>query len=300
MSVQVNHLPLQLNDLLKGNDINPEKVLVLRHRPWERQLNKVFSWLAAERPELYNAYQQTQAEKVERAMTRAAYVASFIGHQPGKALFVGLYSVNGSKRINRKQFWQIPASKELKAFGMNGFTEDSQRMSCLWFDLALTEFYSSWKGRLIVEWPGKELSWWRWADRNILPVLAILQESILAAAMPRWDDISLTWNELRILPRSWRDALMHWRGVYYIFDLSDAKGYIGSAYGDENLLRRWENYAKRGHGGNKLLRQRDPVNFLFTILERVSPDMAASDVIQLESSWKNRLHTRQPHGLNEN
>jgi len=45
----------------------------------------VLPWLAAEKPEVFNAYQQTQGEKVEKAMLGAKYVASFIGHEPGKA-----------------------------------------------------------------------------------------------------------------------------------------------------------------------------------------------------------------------
>src|SRR5439155_26106759 len=90
-------LEINLNDLLLGKGIDPQLVLVLRHRPWEPQLNKVLPWLAAERPDVFNAYQQTQGEKVEGAMTRAGYVAAFIGREPGKALFVGLYSLNGSK-----------------------------------------------------------------------------------------------------------------------------------------------------------------------------------------------------------
>jgi hypothetical protein len=35
-------------------------------------------------------------------------------------------------------------------------------------------------------------------------------------------------------------------------------------------------------------------------LQRVSPDMPADDVIRLEASWKLRLHTRSPFGLNSN
>jgi hypothetical protein len=35
-------------------------------------------------------------------------------------------------------------------------------------------------------------------------------------------------------------------------------------------------------------------------LQRVSPDMEPSEVIRLESSWKERLHTRKPYGLNDN
>jgi hypothetical protein len=76
--------------------------------------------------------------------------------------------------------------------------------------------------------------------------------------MPDWKDCTLTWAELSTLPRKWRDTLRHWRGVYYIFDKSDGKGYVGSAYGEDNILGRWENYAVTGHGGNVLLRERPP------------------------------------------
>ena len=229
-------------------------------------------------------------------------VAAFIGRGPGKALLVGLYSVKGSKPITRKQFWEIPANVKLKELGMHGFTEESPRPSILWFDLALTDFYPHWKGKLIVGWPGPERSWWRWAHKpkNEMPVLAILEESALDAAMPEWDAIELTWEQLGVLPARWKSRLEEWRGIYYIFDTSDGKGYVGSAYGENNLYGRWINDAASGHGGNRLFRQRDPRNFRFTILQRVSPDMDPIDVVRLETSWKQRLHTRKPYGLNDN
>lgn len=295
---------MNLNDLFLGKSIDPRQVLVLRHRPHEPELNKVLPWLAAEKPDVFNAYQQTQGEKLQKvmkAMTGAGYVASFIGHEPGKALFIGLYSIGASMPLTHKQYWQVPAFIEMKAFGMKGFTEEEQsRTSILWFDLALTDFYASWKGKLIVSWPPPERSWWRRAHRNEIPILAVLEESALDAAMPKWDEIALTWEELGVLPTRWKSALSQWRGIYYIFDTSDGKGYVGSAYGEGNLLGRWLNYAARGHGGNHLLRQRDPRNFRFSILQRVSPDMDARDIIRLEGSWKERLHTREPYGLNDN
>src|SRR5262245_58698985 len=118
---------MTLNDLFTGKGIDPEGVLVLRHRPWEPQLNKVLPWLAAERPDLFNAYQQTQGERVEKAMKRARHIAAFIRREAGQALFVGLYSVGGSKPITHKQFWAKPAFTELRALGMKGFTDDSLR-----------------------------------------------------------------------------------------------------------------------------------------------------------------------------
>lgn len=293
---------MNLNDLLRSKNIDPQHVLVLRHTPREPELNKVFPWLTADRPDLFNAYQQTHSKRVERAMTRAAFVAAFIGHEPGKALFVGLYSVEGSKPITRGEYWHIPAHVELKSFGMKGFTEEDPRSSILWFDLALTDFYAHWKGKLIVGWPPQDINYYRWADRprNEMPVLAILEESALDAVMPEWDKLDLTWVQLGALPKRLKSKLSEWRGIYYIFDASDRKGYVGSACGTSNLLGRWLDYAKRGHGGDALLLRRDPKFFRFTILQRVSPDMEERDVILLESSWKQRLHTQQPYGLNDN
>jgi hypothetical protein len=232
-------------------------------------------------------------------MIDSGYVASFIGHEPGKALFIGLYAIGPAKPLTLNEYWQVPAYIEMKAFGMKGFTGES-RASILWFDLRLTDFCVAWKGKLIIGWPSPERSWWRRSHRNEMPILSILEDSALDAAMPEWDEITLSWEELGVLPSYWKSVLSQWRGIYYVFDTSDGKGYVGSAYGETNLYGRWRGYAARGHGGNRLLKQRDPRNFQFSILQRVSPDMDAHDVIQLESSWKARLHTRAPYGLNDN
>lgn len=65
------------------------------------------------------------------------------------------------------------------------------------------------------------------------------------------------------------------------------------------MLQRWTNYSETGHGGNKQLRGRNPDNFVFSILELVSPTTLLSDLTLLESSWKRRLGTYWPQGLNE-
>lgn len=291
---------MNFNDLLISQGIDPQHVVVMRHRPHEAELAKVLPWLAAERPDVFNAYQQTQNERVENAMLGAKHVASFIGQEPGKALFIGLYEIGETKTLSYDDFWRVPAFIEMKAFGMRGIQPEDNRQWCLWFDLRLTDFYSGWKGKLVIGWPPPERSWWRRAHRNVMPVLAVHENSILDAAMPDWDKLNLTWEELSVLPTRWRQTLAQWRGIYFIFDQSDGKGYVGSAYSADNLLGRWRNYGVSGHGGNRLLRQRDPSSFKFTILQRVSPDMDADEVIRLESSWKERLHTRAPQGLNDN
>src|SRR5215204_633873 len=138
---------MDLKDLLNREGLDPGTVIVFRHRPTEPELNKVLPWLADQDADLFNAYQQTQGERVEKAMLRANYVASFVRHGAGRALFVGLYRIGQNRPLSHEDYWQVPAYAKLKAFGMTGALTES-RPTVLWFDLAITSFYSEWKGKL--------------------------------------------------------------------------------------------------------------------------------------------------------
>jgi hypothetical protein len=294
---------LNFNDLLSKHGFNPEHVLILRHRPREPQLRKVLPWLAAEKHNVFNAYQQSQGKPLENSMQKLVgkgYVAAFIGQKPGEAVFVDLYSIKSSKPLSFEEFWQIPENKELKKFGLGGQEKNAFRAPVLWFNLMPLNFYSEWMGKLVIKWPPPELSWWRRAHNNVFPVISIHEESVFVPNMLKWDEINFTWEELSIIPTRLRYALSEWRGIYYIFDTTDSKGYVGSAYGNDNILGRWLNYAASGHGGNKLLKNRDPRSFRFSILRLVAQDVEPSKMIQIENSWKLRLNTRKPYGLNEN
>jgi len=123
------------NDLLAEENIDSAGVLVFRHtpRPEDGKLREVLPLLADAKPDLFNAYQQTQPTKVEADMLRAQHVASFIGLEKRKgsaehtAVFVGLYKVGNHRPLTREQFWQVPAYQELKKFGMRGFVEGDDR-----------------------------------------------------------------------------------------------------------------------------------------------------------------------------
>ncbi|MBN1974366.1 MAG: hypothetical protein JW787_12055 [Sedimentisphaerales bacterium] len=289
-------MQFQLKNILDNENITLKDVLILRHVPQEVEVKKVLPWLATDKPELFNAYQQTQKPRTEKAMQKAKFVASFIGHKPGKALFVGLYEVKGYRSISYSQYWERTSLLELKKYGLQGMTD--KKGKCLLFDLILLKFCQEWKGKLIIKWPGIERNWFLWADRHDFEILAISEDSILIPDMPEWNQLLLTWNQLNELPTKWCEKLSQWRGVYYILDVSDGKGYVGSAYGKDNLHGRWHNYADSGHGGNNQLKERNPENFRFSILQRVSPDMESSDVQFIEKTWKDRLHTREL-GLND-
>jgi hypothetical protein len=288
---------MEFNDLLSKAGIDLSTCLVLRHRPKEPELRRRLPWLAAERPEVFNCYQQTQSTRCEEQMRRASHVASFIGHEAGKAVFDGLYQVEGIRELTRKVFLSNPIVLEERQ--IRGITSRPKNSIITWFDLEIQDFHEDWKGKLIVRWPTPEIVWSRWAAKNSIEIESILGESLFAEAIPDWRELVLSWDDLQSIPTSWRDALRQWRGVYFILDSSSGKGYVGSAYGADNIFGRWTNYAKTGHGGNRWLKECEPRNLLFSILERMSPDTPNDEVISRESTWKVRLHTRDM-GLNGN
>jgi hypothetical protein len=293
---------LSFGDLLTKAGIEQEGLIILRHRPDERAFRPALVMLAGAHLELFNAYQRTQGPILEKSLLRARRVASFIGQSPGCATFVGIYNINGSTPLSFEQYWQDPVHHELGRLGMIGFTseEAAKRGEILQFNFELSELLSDLRGRLIVQWPPPERSWFRHADRNDFQIRCILEESAFSPAMPEWQELVVRGVDFGILPATWSRRLAEWRGVYLIRDSSDGQLYVGSAAGAENLLSRWREYAKTGHGGNTGLRDRFLANFTFSILQRVSPDMPKDEVVQIENSWKERLHTRRPHGLNLN
>lgn len=287
---------MNFNDILVSGGIEPNSVLLMRHSPKEPELRRVLPWLAEDRHHIYNAYQQTQSPRTESQMLRADYIASFIGTETGRALFVGLYRRGGSRPLNHQAFWTIPENKDLHMLGMEGHKPSDP--DCLWIELQAVETFAHWKGRVVTDFP-RDRNWTRWADKWPLKLMAIHEHSVLTAEMPSWDRFVVGHGELANLPARWRAALAEWRGIYAIIDETDGKLYVGSAYGEQNIYGRWSNYALTGHGNNAELVGRDPSRFRYSILQRLSPDLESSEVIRIEQSWKERLHTRE-FGLNRN
>jgi hypothetical protein len=183
---------------------------------------------------------------------------------------------------------------------MRGFVK-GERPSVLWFDLTITEFYKKWQGKLIIDWPPPARDWARFASaKNAkFSITAILEDSVFHEAMPPWNELVVSRPQFGVLPGKWHDELCRWRGIYYIFYPSDGKGYVGSAYGEHNINGRWAHHIKVG-GDSVQLRKRKSENFEFSILELLTHDMIAAEVIDHENRWKKRLHTRSPFGLNDN
>ncbi len=80
---------------------------------------------------------------------------------------------------------------------------------------------------------------------------------------------------------------------------------MGSASGASGVWGRWEQYAKKGHGDNKLLidllaRDSDyPQRFSFSLLHILPKTLTRDEVIKREGLYKLKLGTRAT-GLNLN
>lgn len=122
---------------------------------------------------------------------------------------------------------------------------------------------------------------------------------------PGYEMVNISWKEMkRVLQKDiWKTVLQNQKGVYLISDISNGKKYIGSAYGKDMILGRWNSYLRTGHGGNvglkKLPFDHIKANFRYSILDIYKSTTADQTIIERESWWKQVLQSRK-FGYNEN
>ena len=288
-------MDLTLADFLKKNGIEPNTTLVLRHGPKERRLMEVFTMLITSQHDVFNTYQSVQTVAVERQMAAAKHVAAFFVQPKEHAMFIGLYEQRGGATITKAEFEAMPTYQTLVKSGMGEATED--RPTMLHFNLQVMPDFASYQGRMVVKWPKPPVQWSRWANREF-PIIAIHEENLLQKRMGAWDEISLTCAQINMCPPSWIKTLSGYKGIYFIFDRALHKGYVGAAYGPENIWQRWSRHAAVG-GDARELKRSNPDDFVFSILQLVGQSTRKEEVEKLEASWKRRLHTRE-FGLNAN
>ncbi len=105
----------------------------------------------------------------------------------------------------------------------------------------------------------------------------------------------------------WKAALANVKGVYVIFDRSNGKKYVGSAYGEAGIWSRWACYIGTGHGWNDRLTEliaRNTIdyarqNFVLSILETALFTTPDKDILDREGHWKRVLLSRD-FGYNAN
>lgn len=236
----------------------------------------------------FDAYQAEQSPTI-RPFHRCEVIASFVAIEGNQALFHGVYRVLGFRDFRKSDFAGVPPY--LKA----ALADGNRR---IWYDLKELPELAPLRGRLVVQWKSTR-GWFQTKDLEVFQILPPGNQ----VAFPGYQNVVLSWRELKdiiatpVLHRDWKVALSATAAIYRIVDTSTGKIYIGSASGADGIWKRWSDYARTGHGGNKLLRPLDPNHFRWSIIRTLSGSMSEREVIHIERIEMEK-HGSRAIGLN--
>ena len=278
---------LTFYDLLKTYGIAPSEVRLVRHS------NKEISALDTFLDETEKFTEYTSWQKHDK-YGKSKYLAVFCPARGTTSLFLGLWEIDGH---TENKYLKPKHLALLRKHGLPAvWYERSDR-----YNLKLTSTMIGLSQRLVIEWGKSTVSWVQSKNKDVVQIKPV--NSI--GDFTSYDCILLSYTDLQKLIKdtdsnvSWVNALSSVNGVYLIKHKKDGRLYVGSAYGKGGILGRWTSYAKSGHAGNKLLKELDPHQFEFSVLEISPSTMSAEDVIARENRWKECLGTRE-FGLNDN
>ena len=292
---------MRFQDILTRCGLPPDQTCVILHTPVEKSLRRVFAAFAVEEPDLFDAYQNNHPAGPEATLKARPWLVTFVNTQGHDFVLIGVFKSQGWQHHGYAALNGDPRHVALQTrFGVPLFPTDSPEGmgGRAVFDLVLTDVLSDLRGRLLIAHKPSQ-SYVRLANSFDAEVVEITRLAHFASAAPDWRDFVVTAAEVRSMPGDWAARLREWRGVYLITDEKDGARYVGSAYGAENLLGRWRNHVAQENGVTVELKERLAGGFRFSILELLAPDADPALVLAIETSWKNRLHTRK-HGLNLN
>ncbi len=243
-------------------------------------------------------YQAFQAKPI---FDKVDCFISFVGVGGTRARFVGIYEVIGRK----------PGHEGILP---EGWPLEDWKESPYYYELRREPGFEDLENRIVIDWGRGAIAWHQWPKTEESANKEVLEILPRGAILPPFDDylsFTLTHAELNDV-YSQPDANAEWRarlsavaGIYLILATTTGQQYVGSATGGEGVWGRWNEYAKNGHGGNKLLKKliiddpAYPQAFSYSILQILPPTFARSAVLESERRYKKKLGTRAT-GLNEN
>ena len=181
------------------------------------------------------------------------------------------------------------------------------------YNIKLLEDYKEYRKRLIVKFEQKGRTFERWyfsLNDNDIEIYELSSSQNLKE-FNGYQNVSLTHTELQYIINntepSWKLALSSVKAVYVITDMKTGKLYIGSAYGNDCLLNRWNKYVTNLTGENKefeaLIKEKGESyiqnNFKYSILEIFDTKTKDEYILERESYWKNVFETKK-FGMNKN
>jgi len=278
---------ITLHQILSYYELNPIEVKLVRHGNAELPILETYQ----NDIDKFEAYQSFQAPG---KFVDASHIAVFAPTAGTTALFLGLWDIK-DKKIS------VDFTEDIHSIIDKYHFPESWRTGIEWYSLKKNPVMDELSERLVVDWGKSTVSWVQTKDKEILEIKG--KNSI--GDFVSYDEAQLSFYDLKKLMSehssnlSWVSALSAVNGIYLIRDKSTGKQYVGSAYGEKGIFGRWSVYAQNGHGGNKKLKDLNPNNFEFSILEIAPPTSSIDEVIHRENRWEDKLGTRE-FGLNDN
>jgi hypothetical protein len=223
-------------------------------------------------------------------MKNVDYLVVFLAEEGCECRFIGVYRNYGPKRATG-----------------NGVSE---------YAIEEVEGFEGLKDKVVIDWGKGTLSWMQnWQSTKNVRRIDQVNTGDDIPYFIRYEDVILSFSQLQkvVEDKEWKSKLESLNCVYMILDKETGKQYVGVTYKDmkpgikNGILGRWTEYAKTGHGNNKLLVallaekgiSYADQNFQWTILETLPLNVTPKVAIDRESLYKKKFGTRE-HGYNEN
>lgn len=280
-----------LSQILKlyNFDTNTNRTRIIRHKASTERVKKLI------KANLFDLYQATQQKPI---FSDADFFVSCTDLDANRALFYGIYKINGHKEIQ-----ELPP--ELESIKVPERWDNPPFYS---YDIEKLNVMDDLKERLIIKWGDGTRSWYQ---TKLNKEIAEILPDGFCKPFPGYQEVLLSFDELyKIIHnaeanKQWKVMLSNVFGVYLILDTVTGRQYVGSASGSEGIWGRWSDYSKTKHGGDVALaallekypdRYRD---FQFSILVVLPNSTLKNDVFRAEQITKVKLGSFR-FGLNEN
>lgn len=259
-----------------------------------RHQDKRFDMEALIRDGWFELYQSLQVRDV---FGSCDFIVAFCGDGGTRAKLLGVYRVVG---VRPRTPNDVPHGAP--------FEEDQSDPGFV-YELEHQAEFADLEGRVVIDWGTGALAWHQHMKNK--PVIEVFPPGRSLRPFSDYLDFTLTYTELQELManpaahRDWQSSLSAVAGIYLILAETTGQQYVGSAYGQTGIWGRWQQYAKDGHGNNKLLKQLMgddpdyPDRFRYSVLQVLPKSTKDSEVVRWESQYKVKLGSRAT-GLNAN
>ncbi len=268
---------INLNDVLKLSDISNTKI----------RFNLMIE-------ENWNPIELFQSDDLKKLMA-----GHYWNYRRNKSYQEGQVTIGFIKISAREDRWLL--------FHVGRVTKDLNKLEAVGYEYEPLPEYDKYIGRLVIKYKNKGQMMIRQAQSVIdeCEVHEILPDIFDDDLFPGYEHVHLSWLSLaRLIQKdTWKTALQNQKGIYLITDAATGKMYVGSAYGEQMLLSRWQDYVRTRHGNNVALKKLCPhyieQNFYYSILDIFKSTVADEVILARESWWKKVLLTRS-FGYNGN